>query len=99
MDGCNSQLLHALKDLSDHQIHALLKTDAPDLVVTKSLVNLLYNLLVVQSVETPVHLHAAFESAVEAISGLLDVGRNLVQANRLLASNVPVVRLIAAACP
>lgn len=99
MEGCSSRLLYAIKDLSDYQIHALLKTDAPDLLLTKSLVNLLYNLLVVQSVETPTHLCKSFEAAVETISSVLDTGTNLPLANNILAANVPVVRLIASACP
>lgn len=99
MEGCRTQLLYALKDLNDYQIHALLKTDAPQLLLTGSLCNLLYNLLVVESVETPAALRAVFESNLGAVSAILDAGANLTRANRLLAANVPVARLIASACP
>ena len=99
MEGCSSRLLNAFKDLSDYQIHALLKTDAPDLLLTKSLVNLLYNLLVVQSLETPPDQRKSFEAAAKQISAILDAGANLPLANRLLATNVSVARLIASVCP
>ena len=79
MDGCDSTVMNRLARMADHQAVAAIKGDSPDFRLTKSLLNLLYNTVVVGSVRY-----------TRVQKEIIDTNKDLVW--RLLDRNIPVAR-------
>ena len=95
MEGCKRRDVRRLRSLTTVEIRRALLADSEDL--TKSLLNLLYNLFIVQSV--PVPSFEPFVFFTTPIKELLNDSTSLTDKRHLLADNPVLAKLIAQACP
>ena len=99
MDGKFAAELGALAKLSPRRIAHVLESDSPRRYdLTKALVDVLYNLCVVESIETEEKQKKIFEKFVDVIRKLLCKKISLAKKKKLLQANVPVVLALAETC-
>ena len=86
-----------LANLSPRRIYHILESDRPRRYdLTKTLVDILYNLCVVESIETD--QKKVFEKYVAIIRPLLSKKTPLSVKKKLLQANVPLVRALVETC-
>ena len=91
--------LGALAKLSPRRIHHLLESDSPRRYdLTKALVDVLFNLCVVESIETEEKQKNIFEKYVDIIRKLLSKKTSLSAKKKLLQANAPLVLALAETC-
>ena len=97
MDPDLARELGSLAKLSERRIYHILKSESPRRYdLTKALVNVLFNLCEVQSIETD-QKHV-FEKYLHVIPTLLSKKASLATKKKLLLSNVPLVLALAQTC-
>ena len=97
MDPELARELATLAKLSERRIYHVLKSETPRRYdLTKALVNVLFNLCEVQSIETD--QKEVFEKYVHLIPALLSKKTSLSAKKKLLLANVPLVVALAETC-
>ena len=91
--------LKALANLSPRRIVIVLASETPrHYDLTKGLVDVLFNLCVVQSIETSEELKPVFENHQDVIGPLLSRKLSLGSKNKLLQRNVKLVLALVQTC-
>ena len=98
MDVCVSSELLGLYLLNTHQIKLILKEDGQDFALTKSIINLLYNLISVQSIEASQSQRQVIEDKEDLVWQLLDPRIGIKSKKSLLLKNIPLVQVILESC-
>ena len=99
MDPHLASELGALAKFSHRRVFHVLESDSPRRYdLTKALVNVLYNLCVVQSIETEASEKKVFEKYQDVIRPLLSKKTSLAAKKELLQANVPLVLALARTC-
>lgn len=95
---CDLDFIRSVPGLSTGALKQLLECESPGRRYerTKSLINLLYNLLIVQSLgQVPLHLRPTFERYEDVVGQLFGPRSSLREKKQLLLHNLPLVRAIA----
>ena len=82
-----------------HKVKELLKAEGDDLEISKSLLNILFNLVTIGSLSTSREQKAFFDSRADTVRLLLDRRRSLQSKKETLEENIDLVIAIAASCP
>ena len=99
MDPHLASELGALAKFSQRRIYHVLESDSPRRYdLTKALVDVLYNLCVVESIETDTAQKKVFEKYQSVIRPLLAKKTSLATKKSLLQANVPLVLALARTC-
>ena len=96
MEGCDIDRVLALESASSEEIRQAIRLDER-LVI--SLLNLLHNIVVVQSLHSSKSQQDFFDRNAETVRTLLLKKTALSRKKELLCRNIPLVRNIAASCP
>ena len=99
MEGIDTSLITNLHRVDRKQVGKLLKNESKQLEVTKSLLNLLHNIVRVGSVEVSETQRQFFDKHTNLVLKLLAKSTPLAWKKRQLQRNVPLVLNIAASCP
>lgn len=100
MDSRLAVELSGLGSLSHRRISQVLESESPrHYELTKALVDVLYNICVVQSVEAPEDLKRVLEEHESVVRQLLARKVSLAAKKALLLAHVPLVAAAAQACP
>ena len=98
MEGCNRELIQSIKHTAPAIIRKTLKSDTQN-ELTISLLNLLYNVVVIQSVQTNQAQRSYFNEHSDIVWKLLRQKTPLKEKKTLLEKNPNLVRVIATTCP
>ena len=99
MDSGLASELGALAKLSHRRIFHVLESESPRRYdLTKALVDVLYNLCVVCSIETDDDQKKVFERHLDIIRRLLSKKTSLSSKKKLLQANVPLILALAETC-
>ena len=98
MDGCDA-VISSFPSLSKRQIRRILQGESRRFEVTKSLLNLLYNIVTVGSVAVSDGQRAYFDKNTELVWLLLSSSISLARKKASLEENISLVVNIAASCP
>lgn len=100
------ETVRMLRRLDDEQVGEVLRNESKRLEITKSLLNLLFNICLTRAIPLSQRLKIKFRQydklALELLSGAnrrSNQTRDLRGKRRLLLSNLSFVRLLAEACP
>lgn len=99
MENCLSGELAALSRLSPSRVAVILESESRQLELTKSLLNLLFNIVKVESVEATGRQKEVLEKYEAVVWTLLAPSLSLAAKKRLLQQNIPLVIAIAESCP
>lgn len=99
MEGCDIKAICQIPRLSKREITKLLKEESGKLEITKSLLNLLYNIVEVESVPVTKIQIDIFKKYWGTVDELLSTGKSYKWKKAKLASNLNLVINIAASCP
>ena len=100
MDDIDLHVIHeAATATSPSQIRSLLQAESKRQELTISTLNLLYNLVSVQSLPTTLAQRQFFDQRGEIVRLLLARNRSLEQKKHLLLEHPEIVRTVALACP
>ena len=98
MDNCLTKELRSFSLLSPHLILSIIKAEGRELEITKSLLNILYNIVVVESIEATPEQKKIFELKEGIIWHLLDSNVPLLKKKRVLEKNIDIAACIAKSC-
>jgi hypothetical protein len=98
MDGCDAKVIAQIPRLPRGQVRQLLKRESSDLEVTKSLLNLLFNIVTVGSLPVTGTQKAFFDEHAGLVLELLG-RRSLKWKKEQLEKEIGLVINIAASCP
>ena len=99
MDTQLATELGFLAKLNSRQIYHVFESESPrQFSLTKALLDVLYNLCVVQSIETDDLHKSVFEKYVPKIKTLLSKKTSLATKKHLLQTNAPLVVALAETC-
>ncbi len=98
MEGCDVELISKIPRIPRAGVRKLLTSESPKLEVTKSLLNLLYNIVTVGSVPVSVTQKTYFDQHSEIVLELLGKG-SLKRKKTILEKDEALVINIAASCP
>ena len=98
MDGCLCEVLSKFIGYSKAQIIHTLRSESRELEITKSLLNVLHNIVVVQSIEVPKTQQDYFNKHEELVWYLLS-SNSLKSKKAVLENNHHLVACIAYSCP
>ena len=99
MDPRLASELGSLSNLSHRRIFHVLESESPRRYdLTKALVDVLYNLCVVRSIETDDDQKKIFEKYIDVIRPLVNKKTSLRTKKKLLQANVPLVLALAETC-
>ena len=99
MEGIDVELVGSLNQISRNQVKRLLRIETPQLELTKSLLNLLHNIVRVGSVNVTPTQRKFFDKHSDLVLGLLSKSKSLRWKKAQLEQNIPLVLNIAASCP
>lgn len=99
MEDCLADELSTFNLLSPQRVYFVLQSESRHLELTKSLLNLIHNIVKVQSVEPTERQKQVFGHYEELVWQLLHPGLPLSTKKRLLEENVPLVVAVAESCP
>ena len=99
MDGCAVDVISKFTKISRTKVHKFLKTESKSLEVTKSLLNLLYNIVVVGSLPVSKTQKVFFDQNSKIVLNLLGTTKSLRWKKQVLEDNIPLVLNIATSCP
>jgi hypothetical protein len=99
MEGCDSALISRLLQVSRADVRRLLKNESTQLELTKSLLNLLHNIVIVGSVPVSPIQKAFFDAHSNLVLLLTSKSKSLKWKKTKLEKNIALVLNIAAACP
>lgn len=98
MEGVLGDKVRELKHLSSEGIVEALKNDSPALKLTKSLLNILFNICFTKAVPLSLTQGSAFKAFDKVVLRLLSRTETTKARPLLLAQNPQLVRLISEAC-
>ena len=99
MDGVDVETICLIGQLKKVQVKSLLESESRELEVTKSLLNLVHNLVVVGSLPVSQTLRLFLDEHAETVHQLLASTKSLKSKKALLIANIPLVINIASSCP
>jgi hypothetical protein len=99
MEGCLTASVKSLKKSTDQFIIEVLRAESRAFEITKSLLNILYNLCVVGSIRLSKRLKDLFRPFSEEVVRLLSEQLTLRIKQQILLQTPALCRLIAEACP
>lgn len=99
MEHCLTEEIAALRRLSPQRVYFLLQSESKDHELTKSLLNLLHNIVVVQSLEPTLQQKLVFEEKEALVWQLLSPSTPISSKKRLLERNIDFVWAVAESCP
>lgn len=106
MEGCLSVTIRSLNNFSQKEVVKILKAETDKLEITKSLLNILYNICIQRSVRLSQRQKTEFRHHVNTVQRLLDGanrGKNrttdIVGKRNILIRNPELCQLIASTCP
>jgi hypothetical protein len=98
MEGCDVKVIAQIPRLPRAQVRKLLREESSDLETTKSLLNLLFNIVSVGSVPVSATQKAYFDQHADLVLELLG-RRSLSWKKALLEKEIGLVINVAASCP
>ena len=98
MEGCDVKVIEQIPRLPRSRVRQLLKEESSDLEITKSLLNLLFNIVSVASVPVSRTQKAYFDQHADLVLALLG-RRSLKWKKAQLEREIGLVLNIAASCP
>ena len=99
-EGCLTSTLAKFPNISRAQVRQVILNESPsDHEVTKSLCNLLYNLVKVGSVPVSQTQKEFLDGHAELVLELINKRKSLKWKQAALAANIPLVLNIVASCP
>lgn len=99
MDGCDIEIISQLSRTSRYQVSKIINSESIELEITKSLLNLLYNIVHIGSVPVSPTQKAYFDKHSQLVFDLLKKSKSLKWKKAQLENNVSLVINIAASCP
>ena len=99
MEGVDIDRVCQILRTPRQKVIEILKSESDDLEVSKSLLNILYNLVTVGSLPTNREQKVFFDSQADTVRLLLDRRRSLQSKKETLEENIDLVIAIAASCP
>ena len=99
MEGCHVDSISQLLRVARPQVKKILRRESTKYEITKSLLNLLYNLVVVGSLPVSKTQRAYFDANAELVLQLLSNNKSLTWKKSVFETNTPLVLNIAASCP
>lgn len=99
MEGCNTALLAPLVDASSAAVRKVLSSEGSSYEVTKSLVNLLYNITIVGSIPSDSDTRQFLDRKAELVLDLVSPTKPLWWKQKQFLHNPALVRTIAKTCP
>jgi hypothetical protein len=99
MEDFDREQVGLIAQASLAQVADILKAEPPTLPITKSLIQLLYNIVVVGSVPINDRRRAFFDRYTNQVLTLLSSGRSLERKKVVLVNHPELARNIAAGCP
>lgn len=99
MEGCDVAVVSQILRVARPQVKKILKGESDKYEITKSLLNLLYNIVVVGSLPVSKTQRAYFDSNAELILQLLSSAKTVTWKKGVFENNTALVLNIAASCP
>ena len=99
MEGCDVEIISQILRVARPQVKKILKGESNKYEITKSLLNLLHNIVVVGSLPVSKTQRAYFDSNAELVLQLLSSSKSLTWKKSVFETNTPIVLNIAASCP
>ena len=99
MEGCLTDVICRFPKINRSEVRRILTSESNDLEITKSLLNLLHNIVRVGSVPVSPTQKAYFDDHVDQVLDLLSAKNSLAWKKALLEQNISLVINIAASCP
>ena len=100
MNGCNVDAVKQLLKASLSKVKRLLHLDiGHEYILTKSLLNLLHNSVVVGSIATSVPQKLYFRKKINLVKKLLSKRTSLEEKREILGTNVALTLCIVSTCP
>ena len=98
MEGCAVGRVVEITTVPRRQVWKILDSESDQLEVTKSLVNILYNLVIVGSITPSPTQRVFFDKHSETVFQLLSLSRPLYWKKQELRENISLVIQIATSC-
>lgn len=98
MEGCLRRELSAFALLPSARVRALLCSESKGLELTRSILNLIHNIVNIQSLEPTKRQKKVFEAHIEVIAQLLHKRLSLRKKKALLEANIELAIAAAASC-
>lgn len=98
-EGLLIGVILALRNLSDFEIAHVLRGESPRLEVTKSLLNILHNIVTVGSILLTKRQKESFRTVQASVEKLLGSKTTLSQKRGILLQHPALVKALASACP
>lgn len=99
MEGVDIELVRLVAKLNKSDISKIFAAEGAQLEVTKSLLNLLFNLVKVGSIPVSTHQKEFFDQRTSSVLNLLSDTKSLQQKKKILQKDPELVINIAASCP
>lgn len=98
MDGC-LESISVFQKLSKRQVGAILLNESSQFEVTRSLLNLLHNIVLVGSVPASQEQKKIIDKHADLVWLLLSDSKSLKWKRKVFADNIDLVNCISASCP
>ena len=99
MEGCAVEVIRQIPKLSNYRVRSILQRETRQYKVTKSLLNLLYNIVIVGSVPTSVVQKVYFDQHSKLVWQLLSSSNTLRWKNEQFKKNIQFTKKVASTCP
>lgn len=99
MNGCDVSAISRIAKTPRAQVSSILKSESSQNEVTKSLLNLLYNAVIVGSLPVSVTQKSFFDNNSLLVHNLLDNSKSIKVKKELLQKHPSLVINIASLCP
>lgn len=98
MEGCVVERVAEISKVPRRQIKRIINSESDQLEVTKSLLNILYNIVIVGSIPPTTTQRAFFDNHSDLVFQLVSNSKALHWKKQALLENIPLVINIAASC-
>ena len=99
MEGCDTAAINLIRSLSRNEIVDYLESESSQKEITKSILNLLHNIVVRRSIQLTPKQKAAFVPYSDVVRELVAPSTSIEAKRQLLLACPGLVRAIALACP
>lgn len=99
MEGCDVDIISKIAKTPRAQVQRILKFESDHLEITRSLLNLLYNAVIVGSLPVSSTQKAYFDSNAEQVRHLIGTSKSIIWKKQELTENSALTINIAALCP
>lgn len=99
MEGVEKELIRKIARAPPKEAKRILEDESPQLEVTKSLLNILHNLVVVGSIPATRNKRAFFDDHADVVHDLLSPKKSLAWKKTVLLRDTSLLINIATACP